>query len=119
VSFAHDFWQDHYCQIDENEDMMEIKQHSPINIGDIQPKHHRVVHLWSSIDLSDNFFKDVKKAIRISADEVHSVKLRFPLPRYLRTKYDRLIPWLFWLLSAMVLVAMFLLAKADSAHIEA
>jgi hypothetical protein len=61
VSFAHDFWQDHYCQIDENEDMMEIKQHSPINIGDIQPKHHRVVHLWSSIDLSDNFFKDVKK----------------------------------------------------------
>jgi hypothetical protein len=63
------------------------KDDTPISIGDIFPGHRKVLYFWSRYDLSDWHFERLKKVFRVSADELDSVRLRFPTPHYLRTKY--------------------------------
>jgi hypothetical protein len=75
-------------QIDDAETFLEVKKGQPIGLGDIQPKHSRVIYIWSDVDTSDFNFAWFKHFLRISADELDSVRLRFPMPRYLRKKYE-------------------------------
>ena len=78
---------DMVCQIDDVEEIIAVKEGQPIGLGDIQPKHSRVIHIWSNVDMSEFHFVWFKRLLWISADELDSVRLRFPTPRYLRIKY--------------------------------
>jgi hypothetical protein len=85
-------------QIDDANDIITAKKGEVIRLGDIQPQHFRVVHIWSNVDVSDFNFAWFKQLLRISADELDSVRLRFPTPRYLRKKYESRISIVLYLL---------------------
>jgi hypothetical protein len=78
-----------FVQIDETKELIEVESGKMIGIGDIQPKHSRVIHIWSNLDVARFHFTNLKHALRISADELDSVRLRFPVPHYLWTKYGQ------------------------------
>ena len=82
-------------QIDDAEEFLDVKKGQAITIGDIQPKHSRVIHIWSNADMSDCNFFTVKQFLRISADELDSVRFRFPMPWYLGKKYELRLIWTF------------------------
>jgi hypothetical protein len=83
-------------QLDGGSEAVELQQEQPFFVGDIQPKRSRVIHLWCLADMSDFNFAPLKnKLIRISADELDSVRLRFPMPGYLWGKYELRIVWTF------------------------
>jgi hypothetical protein len=91
-------------QIDESKELAEIAKGQAAIIGDIQPRHSRVVHIWLMADHSKLFFKSVKGIAHISADELDVVHWRYPMPTYLLTKHaGRAFPLLFLL----VIVGMF------------
>jgi hypothetical protein len=76
-------------QIDDADQAMSVTRGKPpIDLGDIQPKHFRVIHIWCPVDISDFNFEWLKHFLRISANELDSVRLRFPMPRYLWKKYE-------------------------------
>jgi hypothetical protein len=77
-----------FLQIDDGDEIREMKKAQPISVGDIQPKHSRVMHIWCNVDVSEFDLSRLKSLLRISADEFDSVRLRFPMPRYLWTKYE-------------------------------
>jgi hypothetical protein len=79
---------DTFCQIDDSDELLEVKEGLPVPIGDIQPRHHRLVHIWLLGDMTLYDFSRVRKWLRISADELDSVRFRYPMPHYLRTKYQ-------------------------------
>ena len=83
-------------QLDDGNEAVQLQQEQPFFVGDIQPKRSRVIHLWCRADMSDFNFAPLKnKLIRISADELDSVRRRFPMPRYLWKKYELRFLWLF------------------------
>jgi hypothetical protein len=87
-------------QVDDAAEAVELQPGQPIVVGDIQPKRSRVIHLWCSADMSDFDFGPLKnKLIRISADELDSVRRRFPTPRYLWKKYQLRFLFLFNILA--------------------
>jgi hypothetical protein len=87
-------------QLDDAAEAVELQPGQPIVVGDIQPKRSRVIHLWCSADMSDFHFGPLKnKLIRISADELDSVRRRFPMPQYLWKKYQFRLLWLFNILA--------------------
>jgi hypothetical protein len=97
-----------FLQIDDANEIMEIKKAQPFSVGDIQPKHSRVMHIWCNVDVSEFDFFRLKRVLRISADEFDSVLLRFPAPRYLRTKYEgQLVPCFIFLVLAAFFIALF------------
>jgi hypothetical protein len=59
---------------------------SVLVIGDIQPKGHRVVHLWSAMQSSE--LLDLKSEFVVSADEVDAVSYSFPLPKHLSYRVE-------------------------------
>jgi hypothetical protein len=88
-----------FCQIDDGEPLLRVSERAPILVGDIQPRHNRVVDLWSKDDLLESDLPVLKKTFKISADELDVVRFRFPMPQYLNTKVgDRI------LLTAFILV---------------
>lgn len=94
-----------FLQIDDADEIIEVTKAQLVGVGDIQPKHSRVLHIWTSADVSDFNFDPIKGLLRISADELDSVRLRFPMPRYLRTKIE---PWLVGLLCVLVIALFFI-----------
>jgi hypothetical protein len=86
-------------QIDDADESNIVTMGQPIGIGDIQPKHSRVIHIWSNVDLSEFHFFHVKRFLRISADELDSVSHRFPMPYYFWKKYELRLIWTFNLLA--------------------
>jgi hypothetical protein len=96
-------------QIDDADEIIEVKKGQPIGVGDIQPKHSRVIHIWSNVDMSDFNFFAVKHFLRISADEIDSVRMRFPMPRYLWKKYEpRLLNACYLLIVAALFICLYL-----------
>jgi hypothetical protein len=97
-----------FWQIDDADEIIEVKQGQPIGVGDIQPKHSRVIHIWCNVDVSDFNFFPLKRLLRISADELDSVRLRFPMPRYLWKKYDLRLVWTFnFILFAALFISLY------------
>ena len=95
-------------QIDDADEIIEMKKGQPIGVGDIQPKHSRVIHIWCNADVSDFNFSYLKRLLRISADELDTVHLRFPMPRYLWTKYELRLFWIFiFLVPASLFIALY------------
>jgi hypothetical protein len=83
-------------QIDDADEIIEVKKGQLISVGDIQPKHSRPIHIWVFADASDFNFSFLKKRLlRVSADELDTVQLRFPMPRYLWKKYEFRSIWIF------------------------
>jgi hypothetical protein len=82
-----------------------MKKGQLIGVGDIQPKHSRVIHIWCNADVSDFNFSYLKRLLRISADELDTVRLRFPMPRYLWKKYELR---LMWILNILVPASLFI-----------
>jgi len=78
-----------YVQIDEADAIVEVKAGEPISVGDIQPRHSRTAHIWTFSKRTDHAFSTVRKLLRISADEIDAVRLKFPLPPYLKDMYGR------------------------------
>jgi hypothetical protein len=75
-------------QIDDADELIEVKKGQPVRLGDIQPMHSCTVHVWTPhADMSAFNFSMLRKLFRLSADELDSVHFRFPMPRYLTTKY--------------------------------
>jgi hypothetical protein len=81
-------------QIDDAGEIIEVKKGQLIGVGDIQPKHSRVMHIWCNVDVSEFHFSVLKHLLRISADELDSVRLRFPMPRYQWKKYEFRLIWI-------------------------
>ena len=94
-----------FLQIEDGNEIIEIKKAQPISVGDIQPKHSRVMHIWCNVDVTKFEFSHLKGLLRISADELDSVRLRFPMPRYLWTKYE---PQLFLIFILLVFALFFI-----------
>jgi hypothetical protein len=92
-------------QIDYADEIIEVKKGHITGVGDLQPTHSRVIHIWTTADVSDFDFGRVKSLLRISADELDSVHLRFPMPRYLWTKYE---PPLVLIFIVLVFAALFI-----------
>jgi hypothetical protein len=82
-------------QIDEAGEIINVKKGQLVAVGDIQPKHSRIIHIWTNVDTSEFNFSWFKRFLRISADELDSVRLRLPMPRYLWKKYDFRFIWTF------------------------
>jgi hypothetical protein len=79
-------WEGFHYQVDESNSGGSIDDSGALVIGDIQPKDHRVVHLWSVVTPDI----DNKDTLKVSADEVDAVSYRFPLPDYLA---KRVVVW--------------------------
>lgn len=92
-------------QIDDAEEIIQLKKGQPFVVGDIQPKHSRVIHIWTNADVSNFNFGPLKSLLRISADELDTVRMRFPMPRYVETKIG---PRLLWALCALVIALLFI-----------
>ncbi|MBZ9739689.1 MULTISPECIES: hypothetical protein [unclassified Mesorhizobium] len=74
-------------QIDNDQELLEVKTGKPLLIGDIAPAHERIVHFWSLWDYSSSHFgASMKTRFRMSADELDATSIRFPLPMYLKTR---------------------------------
>jgi hypothetical protein len=103
-----------FLQIDDTDGLIEVKKGQLISLGDIQPKHSRSIHIWVFADVSDfdfSFFK--KRLLRVSADELDTVQLRFPMPRYLWKKYE---PRLFLIFNFLVVAALFIALYSGFIH---
>jgi hypothetical protein len=74
------FWG--WAQIDEGPPVKLTKD--KISIGELQPHHKSVVQIWSSDRIGG---WNLKKRFRISADEIDRVRMRFPMPEYLKMVY--------------------------------
>jgi len=74
-------------QIDDADRVVRMKEGKSIDVGDIQPKHSLVIHIWSNVDTSSFHFPWFRRFLRISANELDAVHLRFPMPRYLMSKH--------------------------------
>jgi hypothetical protein len=96
-----------FLQINDAEEIIEVKKAQLISVGDIQPKHARVVHIWCNVDVSEFAFSVLKHLLQISADELDSVRLRFPMPRYLWKKYEFRLVWSFNILAGVWLISQF------------
>jgi hypothetical protein len=97
-------------QINDADELTEVKRGQALGLGDIQPKHSCTVHVWTPADISNFNFSILKKLFRLSADELDSVHFRFPMPNYLRWKYlDRLMLSFIFLLAAAALSGAFYL----------
>jgi hypothetical protein len=73
-------------QLEDSDQLQSAVGDKPINIGDIFPGHQKVLHIWCRYDWTAYQFARLKKLVRVSADELDSVHLRFPMPAYLRSK---------------------------------
>jgi hypothetical protein len=92
-------------QLDGANEPVELKQEQLFVVGDIQPKRSQVIHLWCMADVSRFDFGPLKnRLIRISADELDSVRRRFPTPRYVLGKYGFRIAWIIAALSWAVTI---------------
>src|ERR1700730_477963 len=69
-----------FLQIDDADEIIEVKKAQPVSVGDIQPTHSRLITVWCNVDVSKFDFPVLKHLLRISADELDSVHLRFPMP---------------------------------------
>jgi hypothetical protein len=85
--FVSDVGFDVFCQIDDDGELIKVKRGKPNVVGDIQPGHSRVMHVWSLMDMTDSNFASIKNLLQVSADERDSVSVRFPMPSYIRTKH--------------------------------
>jgi hypothetical protein len=75
-----------------------------IPIGDLQPHHKSVVQIWSSEQLGG---WTLKKTFRISADEIDRVRMRFPMPGYLKVVYQKrflLMVAYVWIVFILILI---------------
>jgi hypothetical protein len=79
-----------------------VPKDKPIPVGDIQPNHHRKVHLWMSSDLAGAGFVWVKRQCKVTADELDGVSYRFPLPTYLARKYRGRVGTAFFIVNALI-----------------
>jgi hypothetical protein len=109
---ATDMLLDFILQIDDADQVIGMKKGISIDVGDIQPKHSRVIHIWSNADTS---FKLgwFKHFLRISANELDAVRLRFPTPPYLRDEYATRILFVFGLLFLLFFVSPILYAAIN------
>lgn len=73
-------------QFNDDRTLGEVKEGAPIPVGDMPPDHEKVLHIWTHSDLSDHQFGTVKRMFRMSADELHSTRKRFPSLRYQSSK---------------------------------
>lgn len=82
-----------------------------IAIGDIAPKHERIIYLWFPNNYSDYPYFLLRKAFQISADELDSAPVKFLAPNYLSEKVRRMREWIFIVcaLLAMPIIVAFLL----------
>jgi hypothetical protein len=100
-------------QIDDADEIIEAKKGQITGVGDIQPKHSRVIHIWTIADVSEFNFSVLKSLLRISADELDSVRRRFPMPRYLRQKNELRLVWIF---NFLVIAALFIALYSGFIH---
>jgi hypothetical protein len=97
-------------ELDGANEAVELQQEQLFVVGDIQPKRSQMIHLWCMADISDFYFGPLKKRlIRISADELDSVRLRFPTSRYVVTKYVFRMGWIFAALATSVNIGVWIL----------
>jgi hypothetical protein len=76
-----------YYQLPGTKDFMRTEDGTPITVGDIVPDHEQTVILWAKdVEIAGHSFTDVKRAVRATADDVNTVRYRFPLPQYLQSK---------------------------------
>jgi len=99
------------CQLDDDVELIAAKTGTKIDLGDIQPKHSRMIHMWSDLDTSDWSFGGLvglKHILQLSADELDNVRIRFPMSRYMRKKYEfRLQIAISMLCTALFITAMY------------
>jgi hypothetical protein len=98
-----------FYQMDETEDLIKVTKGQPIAVGDIQPGHSRVMHLWSRADRADFHFDKAKKWLHVSADELDVVRFRFPMPTYLSTKIQNQVLAAFVFLLVAFFIGWFLM----------
>jgi hypothetical protein len=80
-------------QINDEATLKAVKD-MPIHVGDIQPGHNKVLHMWTTSDYSDYWFPSIKSMFSMSADELHSTRKTYPLPTYLRTRFVNSSIWI-------------------------
>jgi hypothetical protein len=98
-------------QLDGANEAVELQREQLFVVGDIQPKRSQMINLWCMADMSDFDFGPLKnRFIRISADELDSVRLRFPTPRYVVTKYVFRMGWIFAALATSVNIGVWILS---------
>jgi hypothetical protein len=85
------FMYDAFLQVGDSAEIIKMKQGSSTTVGDIQPSHSRLIHIWTRPSAADWQFGAFKKSLRISADELDSLRMKFPWPTYLRSKYLSLL----------------------------
>lgn len=54
VSVSNDFLGEMFCQIEEAAEYANLRRTKAILVGDIQPGHVRVLHIWTNFDRSDS-----------------------------------------------------------------
>jgi hypothetical protein len=99
-------------QIGDAEELLKLQNDVAINVGDIMPRHDRMLHIWSVLDLAGVSFSFLKGSFEISADEIDTVRIRYPLPGYLHNRYhDNFSPFVIGIGSGLAFLAISLLAK--------
>jgi hypothetical protein len=79
-------WSDIF-QIDQGE-TTEVKKGLPMVLGDLQPGREIVLHLWSS-SYVPVWNPDTMKRFKFSADELDRVKIKEPMPEFLKKRYQQ------------------------------
>ena len=93
-----------WAQVDEGTPIRVTANKIPI--GELQPHHKSVVQIWSSNSIGG---WKLKKRFRISADEIDRVRMRIPMPEYLKAVYQLrfanmlLYIWIVFMVGATIL----------------
>jgi hypothetical protein len=74
-----------WAQVDEGTPIKVTEAKIPI--GELQPHHKSLVQIWSSEPLRGSWM-ELKERFRISADELDRVRIRYPMPEYLKQIYE-------------------------------
>lgn len=94
-----------FYQIDERDEMVSIKPNERSVVGDVFPNDHMMIHVWLWSIASIDTIAFARRAIKISAEEIDSVKVRFPLPDYIRDQKSWRAMAIMLCLAALISVA--------------
>lgn len=93
-------------QVEEDDNLLSVEQGQKIELGNLQPDHCLNLHVWCGYDVGRRG-TELKKILRVSADEIDRVQFRYPLPDYQKYRYVMRMLNIIWIISLIVgLVAM-------------
>jgi hypothetical protein len=69
-------------EVDEKPELHSVVRGEKIALGDLQPRHKRMIYFWLMNDLTERFPGGVKAYFQVSAEEIDKVHFKLDVPGY-------------------------------------